>query len=206
LLHAKTIATLDHLSDGRLEVALGSGWLKEEFDALGADFTRRGTATDESIEAMQRLWTGEPVAFHGETVAFEAVQCLPRPAQLPHPPLWIGGSGPRAFKRMERFGAGWLGPDLPVDEFLRKLDVLKAKRTTPPAVSAKLWVEPPGERVDGALSISPEPPTNFALLAALHQAGTTDIRLDLSRVPSAERPQQIHSLARALRKARELDG
>jgi hypothetical protein len=107
---------------------------------------------------------------------------------------------------MERFDAGWLGPDLPVSEFLRKLDVLKASRASAPAVSAKLWVEPASARADGALSISPEPPTNFALLEALNQAGTTDIRLDLSRLPSAERPQQIHALARALRKARVLGG
>jgi probable F420-dependent oxidoreductase len=210
LLHAKTVATLDHLSDGRLEVAIGSGWLKEEFDALGADFAARGRTTDEYLDAMIQLWSGEPVTYQGETVSFAAVQCLPRPAQTPHPPLWIGGSGVRAFARMERLGAGWLGPDLPVDEFMRKLDDIKARcaaahRPAPP-VSAKLWIEASADRADDALSISSESPTNFALLDRLSEAGTTDIRLDLSRLPSAERPGHIHALVRALRKAGLLDG
>lgn len=207
LLHAKTIATLDHLSGGRLEVAVGTGWLREEFEALGADFPRRGRVTDEYLDAMTQLWSGEPTAYQGETVEFGTVQCLPRPAQLPHPPLWIGGSGQRAFARMRRWDAGWLGPDLPVPDFFDKLDAFHAdtpKGERRRSVSAKLWVEPAQQLTDEALSIGVDTLASLELLDRLAEAGTSDIRLDLSRIPSSQRPQQILSLARHLRKEGQL--
>jgi probable F420-dependent oxidoreductase len=203
LLHAKVAATLDTLSDGRLDIGLGSGWLREEFDALGLDYRKRHQATDETIEAMKRLWTGEPVSFSGDIISFGSVQCLPRPVQDPHPRLWIGGSGPKAFDRMVRFGAGWLGPDLPVTEFLALLGEFTARNATcgrtTPDVSAKLWIEPAAERQDDSLSLATSAPTNLDLLSKLESAGTTDIRIDLARLPSSERPAQIIALVKILR-------
>lgn len=203
LYHAKVAATLDVLSGGRLEIAVGTGWLKEEFDALGADYARRGRVTDEYLDVMHRLWTGEPVAFHGETVSFDTVQCLPRPSQRPHPPLWIGGAGARAFARMQRLNAGWLGPDLPVREYLNKLEQFTESCMqmdgSRPSVSAKVWLEPPQSRQDDSLSVGVTGKTNLALFERLARAGTTEIRIDLSRLPSRERPAHIHALSRALR-------
>ncbi len=203
LLHAKIGATLDHLSDGRLEIGLGTGWLREEFDALGIDFTQRHALTDEHLDVLKLLWTGEPVAYAGTVCSFDRVQCLPRPTQRPHPPLWIGGSGPKAFERMVRTGAGWLGPDLPVDDFLGKLDAFVATATAAgnpqPRVSAKLWVESHEDRQPNVLSMGPASPTNFELLDALEAGGTTDIRIDLARLATRERPRFVIDLARALR-------
>ncbi|MEO8898151.1 MAG: TIGR03619 family F420-dependent LLM class oxidoreductase [Candidatus Dormibacter sp.] len=210
LLHAKVVATLDVLSGGRLEVAVGSGWLREEFEALGADFPRRQKVTDEYLEAMRMLWAGEPVTFDGETVAFARVQCLPRPAQKPHPPLWIGGSGNRAFERMERFNAGWLGPDLALSEFLEKLAAFRGRCASLgrelPGVSAKVWVEPAEQRAGDSLSISHSGGANLSVLAKLAEDGVSDIRVDLSRLPSGERPQHILGVSRTLRKEGLLDG
>jgi probable F420-dependent oxidoreductase len=108
VLAAKMLATLDVLSAGRLTVGVGVGWLREEFEALGApDFDRRGAASDEILTIFKRLWTGEPARFSGEFFRFDEVRCLPAPLQKPHPPIWIGGHSRAALRRAARHGDGW---------------------------------------------------------------------------------------------------
>ena len=108
VLAAKMLATLDVLSAGRLTVGVGVGWLREEFEALGApDFDRRGAASDEILTIFKRLWTGAPTRFSGEFFRFEDVRCLPAPLQKPHPPIWIGGHSGAALRRVARHGDGW---------------------------------------------------------------------------------------------------
>ena len=108
VLAAKMLATIDVLSGGRLTVGVGVGWLREEFEALGApDFERRGAASDEILTIFKRLWTGTPVAFSGEFFRFPELRCLPAPIQQPHPPIWIGGHSRAALRRVARHGDGW---------------------------------------------------------------------------------------------------
>jgi probable F420-dependent oxidoreductase len=108
VLTAKMLATIDVLSGGRLIVGCGVGWLKEEFEALGAPpFAERGRATDEYIDAIKALWTQEAPAFHGTHVNFENLMFAPKPLRKPHPPIWIGGESPVAIKRAVRVGEGW---------------------------------------------------------------------------------------------------
>jgi len=105
---AKTLATIDVLSRGRVTVGVGVGWLREEFEALGAaDFGRRGAVSDEYLRIFKALWTESPVSFAGEFYRFEAVRCLPEPVQKPHPPIWIGGHSKAALRRVARLGDGW---------------------------------------------------------------------------------------------------
>ena len=105
---AKMLATIDVLSGGRVTVGVGVGWMREEFEALGApDFDRRGAASDEYIRIFKALWTQDPASFHGEFYRFEAIRCLPHPVQKPHPPLWIGGHSKAALRRVARLGDGW---------------------------------------------------------------------------------------------------
>ncbi len=105
---AKTLATIDVLSHGRVTVGVGVGWLREEFQALGApDFDRRGAVSDEYIRIMKILWTQCPATFAGRFYRFDAVQCLPAPVQKPHPPIWVGGHSPAALRRVARLGDGW---------------------------------------------------------------------------------------------------
>jgi probable F420-dependent oxidoreductase len=105
---AKTLATIDVLSGGRLTVGVGVGWLEEEFAALGApDFTRRGAATDEYLRIYKALWTTSPVSFSGEFYRFAELRCEPLPVQKPHPPIWVGGHSPAAVRRAARLGDGW---------------------------------------------------------------------------------------------------
>lgn len=122
LVTAKTLATIDVLSRGRLTVGIGAGWMREEFEALGSqDFDRRGAVTDEYVRIFKTLWTGEAVSFAGRFYRFDAVRCQPVPVQKPHPPIWIGGSTQAALRRAASYGDGWhpvganpavpLGPD-----------------------------------------------------------------------------------------------
>ena len=105
---AKMLATIDVLSKGRVTVGVGVGWLREEFQALGApDFDRRGSVSDEYIRIMKTLWTECPASFAGRFYRFDALRCLPAPVQKPHPPIWVGGHSQVALRRAARLGDGW---------------------------------------------------------------------------------------------------
>lgn len=106
LVLAKELATLDRLSNGRLELGLGVGWLREEFEALGVPWERRGARNDEYIEAMRLLWSGPEVEFHGEFVDFPPVTCSPRPVQERIPVL-VGGDTDAAIRRAVRLADGY---------------------------------------------------------------------------------------------------
>jgi probable F420-dependent oxidoreductase len=131
LVSAKTLATLDVLSGGRVTVGVGVGWMREEFEALGVDsFDRRGSVTDEYLRIFKLLWTTSPASYSGEFYRFEALRCLPLPVQKPHPPIWIGGSSRPALRRTARFGDGWHpvganpGVPLPPEELVAMRDEL----------------------------------------------------------------------------------
>jgi probable F420-dependent oxidoreductase len=105
---AKTLATIDVLSRGRVTVGVGVGWLREEFQALGApDFDRRGQVSDEYLRIWKLLWTECPASFSGEFYRFDSIRCLPAPVQKPHPPIWVGGHSKVALRRVARLGDGW---------------------------------------------------------------------------------------------------
>jgi probable F420-dependent oxidoreductase len=106
---AKEIATLDVLSGGRVDLGIGVGWMREEFEALGYDyFERRGAVADEQIRVMKALWTEDVASFEGEHYRFAPIGAHPHPAQRPHPPIWVGGHTRPAIRRAARVGDGWL--------------------------------------------------------------------------------------------------
>jgi probable F420-dependent oxidoreductase len=107
LLAAKSVASLDVLSGGRVLLGVGVGYLESEFAAVGADFDRRAAVADDALEAMRRAWTGEP--FHHEGLGYRATDTVvrPRPVQHPHPPIWVGGNSVAALRRVVEFGQGW---------------------------------------------------------------------------------------------------
>lgn len=107
LLLAKQAASLDRLSGGRLLLGLGVGWLKEEFQALGAPFERRGARADDYLVAMKKVWSGETVEHESEFLHWHGFKSHPRPAQRPHPPLIIGGDSGPALRRVALHGDGW---------------------------------------------------------------------------------------------------
>jgi probable F420-dependent oxidoreductase len=106
LVLAKELATLDRLSGGRVDLGIGVGWMREEFDALGIPWDRRGARTDEYIAAMRSLWAGPHAEYHGDFVDFAPATCSPRPVRGSIPIL-VGGDTRAAVKRAARIGDGY---------------------------------------------------------------------------------------------------
>lgn len=105
---AKAMTTLDHLTDGRLTVGLGIGWMPEEYAAAGVPFERRGARMEEYLQCLEALWTQDPVEFGGEFYTVPRSHTGPKPVQLPHPPVLLGGSAPQALRRAGRLTQGWI--------------------------------------------------------------------------------------------------
>ena len=119
ILLAKEIATLDHFSDGRFLFGIGTGWLREETELFGIEFSQRIGYTRESIQAMKELWTKDAGEFHGKYIDFPPIYSSPKPAQKPHPPVLIGGRARNVFRRVVSWGDGWM-PNRITPEELRE--------------------------------------------------------------------------------------
>jgi probable F420-dependent oxidoreductase len=131
-LTAKSVASLDSLSGGRLIFGCGAGYLEPEFRALGVDFARRNELFDQALREMKRVWDGESHAI-GATHH----QALPRPAQQPHPPIWIGGNSARAMRRAVELGDGWM----PILNFPQHVERRRTPALTGPEDLAKRLAE-----------------------------------------------------------------
>lgn len=127
VLTAKHVATLDALSGGRLILGIGTGWLREEFDALAVPFEQRGQRTDEYIAVCKAIWSGDEAQFDGRHYQLRPVRSGPRPAQRPHPPLWIAGNSHAAIERAARLGDGWHAIDLSPEELAPLVALLRAR-------------------------------------------------------------------------------
>ena len=146
---AKEMASLDVVSGGRLIFGVGVGYLKAEFDAIGAAFADRAARMDEYLDAILALWTQPSPRFDGATVRFSGIDAQPRPVQKPHPPLVIGATSPPAWRRTVRRANGWYGFALDPDATARCLAGLEAagQRVARPAALGPLEISvtpPPG--------------------------------------------------------------
>jgi len=104
---AQLTANVDRLSGGRFILGVGVGWAESEFTVLDAPFHRRGAMTDDYLGAMEALWTNEVADYEGAFVSYRDVKLCPKPAQSPHPPIWVGGPSEAALRRVVRFGDAW---------------------------------------------------------------------------------------------------
>jgi len=104
---AKAGATLDLLSGGRFTLAVGAGYLKGEFAALGVDHGERNDLFDEALDVIKAIWTADDVSFEGRHFSARGITAHPRPATNPHPPIWIGGNSSQARQRVADYGQGW---------------------------------------------------------------------------------------------------
>jgi len=109
---AKMVADVDYLSGGRVDFGVGIGWLKEEFDNLGADFSKRAALCDEYVDAIRALWSDGVTEFTGPTVTLTPCHFNPKPVQKPHPPIFFGGESDAALRRVAKRGDGWYGYDM----------------------------------------------------------------------------------------------
>ena len=104
---AKAGATLDLLSQGRFTLAVGVGYLKREFTALGVQFDERAALFEEALEVIRGIWTTDDFSYQGRHFTAEGITAHPRPVSDPHPPIWIGGNTAAARRRVVKFGDGW---------------------------------------------------------------------------------------------------
>ena len=137
VLLAKQLTSIDVLSEGRLIVGLGAGYLEAELRALGATLEDRGARMDEHIAAMRALWDEPPPAFEGRFVSFSNVIQRPRPVQRPRPPIVIGGESRSAYRRAREAGA-WYGWESPPEQVAAVRDELGAE------VEITITPSPPG--------------------------------------------------------------
>jgi probable F420-dependent oxidoreductase len=124
---AKEVSSLDWLSNGRVDLGIGVGWLKEEFDALQVPFERRGARTDEYIEVLRTLWCDDTSSYDGTIYQLPPCEMFPKPIQRPHPPLHMGGETKAAMRRVARVGQGWHTFNRSPDELATGLKELDAE-------------------------------------------------------------------------------
>jgi probable F420-dependent oxidoreductase len=149
---AKEVASLDLFSGGRFLFGVGAGWNRPEIEDHGTDPDVRFAVMRERIEAMKRLWTEEKAEYHGQRVDFDSCYAWPKPLQKPHPPIHVGGAGPRAIRRAVRYGDGWIplmsgGEDEPIGLLPRLHEELEAAGREPSSFEVSIYFCPPDPQV-----------------------------------------------------------
>ena len=184
---AKTAATIDVLSGGRLDLGVGVGWQREEYQAAGLPFERRGRLLDHTLEVCRTLWT-EPRADHdSEHLHFEGIHQMPKPRQPAGVPIWVSGTvNPAAMARLATFGVGWIPwgdevSDLP-GAIVRMREGVSAADRDPSEIGVQGRV-PVRRRDDGSVDLD----ATMKAVPALVEAGVTDVRLDIA-VPDGAGP------------------
>ncbi|WP_285029545.1 LLM class F420-dependent oxidoreductase [Mycolicibacterium sp. lyk4-40-TYG-92] len=147
---AKETATLDRASGGRLELGIGVGWLREEMRNHGTDPRTRTALQTERIQAVKKIWTEEQAEFHGKYVAFDPIYSWPKPVQVPHPPIWLGGWGPSTPKRVLAHADGWMPPTMlelaELQKGMSELGVLAERHGRAPVPVTSVILDPqPGD-------------------------------------------------------------
>ncbi len=125
---ARAVTTIDRMSKGRFMLGVGVGWMKEEFDILGADFHNRGRITSEMILALKALWTEREPHFHGKFISVGNTFFEPKPVAKPHPPIFVGGESEAALNRAATLGDGWYGHASEVDHFKKQIAFMRSAR------------------------------------------------------------------------------
>ena len=139
---AKELATLDLLSDGRLILGAGVGWMEAEFDAMGVPFHDRGARSDDIINILRACWGEDPISYRPTTVtaALDGIRALPQPERKI--PIWVGGNSKPALRRAKALGDGWHGTRVPMDQIDPIVEDLRAARGKDFVVSMRLFWDP----------------------------------------------------------------
>jgi probable F420-dependent oxidoreductase len=125
---AKEVASLDHVSGGRFLFGVGAGWNEEEMSNHGTDPGRRFGLMRERIEAMRAIWTADEAEYHGRDVDFDPIWSWPKPVQRPHPPILVGGNGPKVLDRVLAYGDEWMPNRIGDEEsFFRRVAELQER-------------------------------------------------------------------------------
>jgi len=183
LLLAKEVATLDYFSRGRFLFGIGAGWNQAETEIMGGNFAHRWTQTREAIEAMKALWANEAAEYHGKYYDFPLVRSFPRPAQRPHPPIFLGGSAQQVFKRTVEYGNGWM-PTRSTPE------IIKQGRAVLNELAVEAGRDPKSIEVMAYIA-----PADRAQLQALAEAGADAAVMLLAKESEAAALAELEQLA-----------
>ncbi len=176
---AKTAATIDVLTGGRLDLGVGVGWQREEYDAAGLSFDGRGRLLDHTLEVCQTLWREQRTSYASPELSFDAIHQMPKPAQDGGVPLWISGTPNKAVaRRLVTFGTGWIpwGPAMadPVTGVVQMAELVEAAGGDPSGLQV-LGYAGVVRRDDGSVDLD----ATMEGVPALVEAGITDIRVAL---------------------------
>ncbi len=142
---ANEVATLDHISNGRVLFGVGGGWNREEMENHGTSFEKRWFVLRDRIEAMKAIWTEDEASYHGDFVDFDRIWSWPKPIQKPHPPIFVGGNGARTLERVVRYGDEWMPlprGDVDMSPRIQELQELAAKAGRAP-IPVSIFFAPP---------------------------------------------------------------
>jgi probable F420-dependent oxidoreductase len=160
IITAKEVASLDRLSGGRMLFGVGAGWNLEEMRNHGTDPADRFRILRERVEACKALWANEVASYHGEFVHFDEIVCRPAPLQEPHPPILVGGNGPRVHERVLAYGDAWFPNRIPPDDqMIARVEELQ-----------RLGKQAGRGRIPVTIQI---PPRDLAVLERYEEAGVT---------------------------------
>jgi probable F420-dependent oxidoreductase len=196
---AKMLTSIDALSQGRLICGVGVGWWKEELEILGAPFRQRGRQADEILRIFKTLWSAENPAFEGEFFRFRDLGFAPKPVQKPHPPIWVGGDSPGAFRRVATLGDGWHATSKSPAELRAALPRLRAaaeaagRAVDTIELSIRMVLRP--EAVQGARQAIVDE------LAGYKALGLTHVAIDFRRPSLAEMLEVLDLVATEIRPA-----
>jgi probable F420-dependent oxidoreductase len=195
---AKLLTTIDVLSNGRLICGVGVGWWEEELTILGVPFKQRGRHADEILKIFKTLWTSDHPTFEGEFFRFGDVGFQPKPVQKPHPPIWVGGNSPGAFRRVVTYGDGWHATYLQPDQLRASLDQLRAAADAAkrPFESIELSM-----RVGSKGSLKDTQQELVDLLGAYKRMGLTHVMVDIRRDSLTEMLEALDMLTSDVRSA-----
>ena len=146
---AKSVASIDQVSNGRFVFGIGNGWNQDEMENHGTDFAKRHKIARERVEAMKAIWTQDAAEYHGEFVDFGPIAAWPKPVQKPHPPILIGGAFPYSARRAIRYGDGWMpqvtnADKTPLTELIPRFRQMTAEAgRDPAAMQIVMGAQPP---------------------------------------------------------------
>jgi probable F420-dependent oxidoreductase len=144
IITAKEVASVDRLSGGRMLFGVGAGWNEEEMRNHGTDPQRRFGIMRERVEAMKEIWANDEASYHGRYVDFDSIWCWPKPLQEPHPPILVGGNGPKVLDRVLAFGDEWFPNRADDDWMIGRVEELqrRAKEVGRDPIPVSLQIPP----------------------------------------------------------------
>ncbi len=185
---AKQVSSLDTLSDGRVRLGVGIGWQESEYEALGESFTTRGRRMDEAMELLRAYWREERIEFESEHYPTEAMAMEPKPPQGGDLPIWVGGNTPPAFRRVGKYGDGWLASQVSDADFAKRaMDTIREAAVSagrdPNSLGWQSMIAPPPRAGDTAgKTFYAEPDRVAARVVELKEMGFDGVAVNATAI------------------------